>query len=84
MIDNTGPDVMKPLFADDCKLAVHIFADLGTCRQARSAAKEFLFFALATRQNAARADCIVRSFAQIACAVVLQEAHRATITNGTA
>lgn len=76
MMDNIPAPLLPKFFKDACTLALSVFSDHGTCRQARSAANEFLVYAIARRPNSARADGIALASVQNACAVIFHEAHR--------
>lgn len=76
MMDNVPSHLMPKFFKDACTLALSVFSDHATCRQARSAANEFLVYAVARRPNSARSDGIALATVQNACTVIFHEAHR--------
>lgn len=64
-------------FSQFCRLALQVFSDHNSCRRARSAAVEFLVFAVATRPNALRTESVAINAVQAACTVIFFNSARA-------
>lgn len=77
LMDVVPQDKVNAYFCDASKLALRIFADHAASSQARSAANEFLVFAIATKPSTLRKLGVADACIQTACEVVFHNASRA-------